>query len=99
MPLCDGTGHILGRCCQHRTSTVPLLATNVMFTWNIQPVYMFWFISQYITQIVPSVLRNQLEPKYCEILWNGPSTGWVTLNRAENCINNHFITKLNKNQT
>ena len=32
MPLCASTGPVLGRCCQHRTSTGPVLATNGMFT-------------------------------------------------------------------
>ena len=32
MPLCASTGPVLGRCCQHQTSTGPVLATNGMFT-------------------------------------------------------------------
>ena len=32
MPWCASTGPVLGRCCQHRTSTGPVLATNGMFT-------------------------------------------------------------------
>ena len=32
MPLCASTGPVLGRCCQHRTSTGPVLVTNGMFT-------------------------------------------------------------------
>ena len=31
MPLCASTGPVLGRRCQHRTSTGPVLATNGMF--------------------------------------------------------------------
>jgi len=32
MPLCAGTGPVLGRCWQHPPSTGPVLATNGMFT-------------------------------------------------------------------
>ena len=32
MPLYASTGPVLGRCCQPRTSTGPVLATNDMFT-------------------------------------------------------------------
>ena len=32
MSLCASTGPVLGRCCQHRNSTGPVLATNGMFT-------------------------------------------------------------------
>ena len=32
MPLYASTGPVLGRCCQHRTSTGPVQATNGMFT-------------------------------------------------------------------
>ena len=32
MPLVASTGRVLGRCCQHRTSTGPVLATNGMYT-------------------------------------------------------------------
>ena len=32
IPVCASTGPVLGRCCQHRTSTGPVLATNGMFT-------------------------------------------------------------------
>ena len=32
MPLCASTGPVLGRCCQHRTSTGPVLVTSGMFT-------------------------------------------------------------------
>ena len=32
MPLCASTGPVLGPCCQHRTSSGPVLATNGMFT-------------------------------------------------------------------
>ena len=35
MPLCASTGPVLGRCCQHRPSTGPVLATNGMYTGNI----------------------------------------------------------------
>ena len=31
MPVCASTGPVLGRCCQHRTSTVPVLAHYGMF--------------------------------------------------------------------
>jgi len=31
MPSCASTGPVLGRCCQHRPSTCPILATNGMF--------------------------------------------------------------------
>jgi len=33
MPLRASTGPVLVRCCQHRTRTGPVLATNGMFTW------------------------------------------------------------------
>ena len=32
MPLCASTGPVLVRCCRHRPSTGPVLATNGMFT-------------------------------------------------------------------
>ena len=38
MPLCASTGPVLLRCCQHRTSTGPVLATNGMF--KLYCVYM-----------------------------------------------------------
>ena len=31
MPLCASTGPVLCQCCQHRTSTGPVLAHNGMF--------------------------------------------------------------------
>ena len=31
-PLCASTGPVLGRCCQHRPNTGPVLATNGRFT-------------------------------------------------------------------
>ena len=38
MLLCASTGPVLGRCCQHRTSIGPVLATNGMFA-GIAPEY------------------------------------------------------------
>ena len=40
MPLCASTVPVLGRCCQHRTSTGPVLATNGMFTGVLSHLYL-----------------------------------------------------------
>ena len=37
MPVHASTGPVLGRCCQHRTSTGPVLANNGMFTGYWEP--------------------------------------------------------------
>ena len=35
MPVLASTGPVLDRCCQHRTSTGPVLARTGMFTGNV----------------------------------------------------------------
>ena len=45
MPLCASTGPVLGRCCQHRHSTGPVLATTGMFTEHLPQWWPYWKIA------------------------------------------------------
>ena len=49
MPLCASTGPVLGRYCQHRTSTGPVLATNGMFTGIMAQCLNSYIMSYYVS--------------------------------------------------
>ena len=46
MTLRASTGPVMGRCCQHRTSRGPVLATNGMFTGNASHLLILCLIGE-----------------------------------------------------
>ena len=58
MPLCASTGHVLGRCCQHRTSTGPVLATNGMFTKMVADELVWVYSTAVVYYAITVVVRQ-----------------------------------------
>jgi len=56
MPLCASTGPVLARCCQHRTSTGPVLATNGMFIGLMSICRGPWLFYLYLLLVVGCII-------------------------------------------
>ena len=60
MPLCASTGPVLVRCCQHPTSTGPVLATNGMFTGTYLRM---WVAPRSTPRLRPPARRSWTVPR------------------------------------